>query len=143
MYQVTKRFEFCAAHRLLGHEGRCRYLHGHNYAVEVNIGSPILDPMGMVVDFSVLKVVVGGWIYDHWDHNTILHPEDPLLRVDSVEERVGRTPFIMPAGHPNPTAENMAWVLYHHVLVPAKEFNGCELWVRLFETPDSWADICQ
>ena len=29
-YQVTKTIEFSYGHRLLNHNGKCRYLHGHN-----------------------------------------------------------------------------------------------------------------
>ena len=30
MYSVTKRIDFCYGHRLLGYQGKCCHLHGHN-----------------------------------------------------------------------------------------------------------------
>ena len=43
MYKVTKHIDFCYGHRLLNYEGQCRYLHGHNGRVEIDIESPALD----------------------------------------------------------------------------------------------------
>ena len=44
------------SHRLPGHEGGCRFLHGHNYIVEVSVRSDVLDSMGMVMDFAERRV---------------------------------------------------------------------------------------
>ena len=100
--------------------------------------SPELDSLGMVVDFSVIKERVGGWITDCWDHNIILHLDDPLLSKVHAAKCVfaGREPFIMS----NPTVENMAKELFAacskrlppHIKVKQ---------VRLYETPSSWADF--
>jgi 6-pyruvoyltetrahydropterin/6-carboxytetrahydropterin synthase len=57
-YQVTKTIEFSYGHRLLNHNGKCRYLHGHNGMLEVDIDAEKLDAMGMVVDFSDVYGVV-------------------------------------------------------------------------------------
>ena len=35
--QVTRKLEFPAGHRLMDHEGGCKDLHGHNYAVEITV----------------------------------------------------------------------------------------------------------
>jgi 6-pyruvoyl tetrahydropterin synthase/QueD family protein len=75
---ITRRLEWDAGHRVLGHEGRCRHLHGHRYVAEVTVAAPELDDLGMVIDFSVLKEKVGGWIDREWDHNMMLHVSDPL-----------------------------------------------------------------
>ena len=57
-YQVTKTFEFSYGHRLVGHNGKCRYLHGHNGVVEVDIDADHLDAMGMVIDFGDVNEAV-------------------------------------------------------------------------------------
>ena len=31
MITATRRIQFAAGHRVFGHEGKCRYLHGHNF----------------------------------------------------------------------------------------------------------------
>lgn len=80
MPKITRKLEFDAGHRILGHEGKCAHLHGHRYVAEITVSGRDLDTLGRVVDFSVVKTKVGGWIDDYWDHNILLHPQDPLLR---------------------------------------------------------------
>ena len=118
---ITRQLQFDAGHRVLGHEGKCANLHGHRYVAEIEV-APLakLDSLGRVVDFSVIKEKLGGWIEEYWDHNLLLHKDDPLLveaqkqpiKSDDhyLKRMVGRHPYIMPNG--NPTAENMAEVLF-------------------------------
>jgi 6-pyruvoyltetrahydropterin/6-carboxytetrahydropterin synthase len=88
----------------------------------------------MVVDFGVIKEKVGGWINANWDHNMIMHPEDPLLKTEGV---IGRDPFIMPDGM-NPTAENMAEILFREVeyIMNFWRIDVRVLNVTLYETPN-------
>jgi 6-pyruvoyltetrahydropterin/6-carboxytetrahydropterin synthase len=134
MFSVTKRFEFDAAHRVLGHGGRCRHLHGHTYTAEISLQRDNLDALGMVVDFGDIKFHVEGFINEFWDHNTILHPNDPLLEFLSKEEK---HPYVMPSHNANPTAENMATELWEKT---SGYFPGCVMFVRIYETKSSWAD---
>jgi 6-pyruvoyltetrahydropterin/6-carboxytetrahydropterin synthase len=112
MHYVTCKYEFCAAHRILGHEGKCKFLHGHNYLLELTLGceSNDLDKLGMVIDFSDVKSILFKWIDDEWDHNTILQTGDPLLKgkLLTFAEHNGRPPFLF--GDP-PTAEAMTRIL--------------------------------
>ncbi|MBD3261638.1 MAG: hypothetical protein GF334_08165 [Candidatus Altiarchaeales archaeon] len=106
MLTCTKTLTWCSAHRLLGHEGACARLHGHNYRADITYASD-LDNVGRVIDFSEIKDRVGKWIDDNWDHRVLLHVEDPLattLRRVLPSEEVYVLSF-------NPTAENMALVL--------------------------------
>lgn len=152
MITCSRRFVFDAAHRVMGHGGKCRYLHGHRYVAEVTVKAPELDSLGMVVDFSVLKEKVGGWIDKNWDHNTILHSRDPLVRLgeDMVAGGIWKNRFAMFDDKPpyllsgmselaNPTAENLARELFSvsHVLLPAK-FQIIK--VKLWETENCWAE---
>ena len=134
MPQITRRMEFDAAHRVLGHEGKCRHLHGHRYVVEVAVRAPDLDPLGRVVDFSVLKERVGNWIDSRLDHNIILHKDDPLLPLLSMEVN-GREPYVMQG---NPTAENIAAEIYRAASEILLELRVVR--VRVHETPNCWAD---
>ena len=43
MFQVTRTIHFCYGHRLLNYQGKCRYLHGHNGKVEIELSSKALD----------------------------------------------------------------------------------------------------
>jgi len=57
--ELVVDFEFCAAHRLPRHPGRCFRMHGHSYRLQVMVsGSPHPDT-GMVVDFFDIEAVVG------------------------------------------------------------------------------------
>lgn len=144
MHRITRKLEFDAGHRVLYHEGKCANLHGHRYVAEITVASQELDELGRVIDFSVIKSLVGGWIDAQLDHNMLLHPDDPLLltwyRTRDVADIIGRTPYIMPAQYQNPTAENISrlifdnasGILHHHGLTVER--------VRLYETPNSWAD---
>ena len=62
MFRVTKEIHFCYGHRLLNYAGKCRHLHGHNGRAVITLEADALDELGMVLDFSRLKRVVGGWI---------------------------------------------------------------------------------
>ena len=52
------KIEFDAAHRVIGHQNKCRYLHGHRYVLEVTAVSNVLNSIGMVVDFGFLKTKI-------------------------------------------------------------------------------------
>ena len=55
MFRVTREIRFCYGHRLLGHAGKCRFLHGHNGRAVVVLESAATDALGMVVDFGAVK----------------------------------------------------------------------------------------
>lgn len=147
----TRRLEWDSGHRVLGHEGKCRHLHGHRYAAEITVEAANLNELGMVVDFSVVKGIVGAWIDQYWDHNMLLHPEDPLAKLYrmptlyAIQEDIqnemfkGKNPYIMPADFPNPTAENIARVL----LIQCQRILPTTLLtskVRVYETPNCYAE---
>lgn len=129
MWKVTKRFEFDAAHRLLGYDGPCSRVHGHHYVVEVTVCGEELDELGMLLDFKELDFIVSGWT-DHWDHRTLLCFGDPL------NEHLEGMP--LPSGQ-NPTAEVMARDLYREV---KERIPSCVrvFRVRVYETPGCWCD---
>ncbi len=149
---ITRRLEFDAAHRVLGHETKCKHLHGHRYRAEVTFEAG-LDNLGRVIDFGVVKELVGQWIDNHWDHNILLHPSDPLaiwyMNEDKgeggdqdilIDEVFEKPPYLMPTGR-NPTAENIAEALFFQsVLLLKDKPHVTVLKVRIYETPNCWAD---
>ena len=76
----TRQLSFCAGHRVMGHEGKCAHMHGHNYTVFVTAqakpDSQSVDSLGRVVDFSVLKGRLDPFLQSEWDHGFILHKDD-------------------------------------------------------------------
>jgi 6-pyruvoyltetrahydropterin/6-carboxytetrahydropterin synthase len=129
MYSVTREITFCYGHRLLDYNGKCRYLHGHNGRAIITLAAEQLDDLGMVMDFTRLKDVVGGWIDENLDHKMLLHKDDPVL------------PFLREQGEPvhildvNPTAENIARLLFE--LTASKGFPVVE--VKVWETDSCFA----
>jgi len=105
---IMRQLSFCAGHRLLGHEGKCAFFHGHNYKVDVEVaprdGGAVLDAVGRIVDFSVIKRRLLGWIDEHWDHGFIVSADDTNGQAALALVEPGKT-FVLPY---NPTAENMA-----------------------------------
>lgn len=106
----TRRLNFCAGHRVMNHEGKCRNLHGHEYSLEIQATAKEQDSLGRIVDFSVIKQVIGGWVEANWDHGFILCRDDSeaIRAVSSVE---GQRLYLLPD---NPTAENIARFLLFH-----------------------------
>ena len=62
MVRITRRLEIDSGHRLMKHEGKCRNYHGHRYVFEATVEGPGLDEVGRIVDFSVIKERLGGWL---------------------------------------------------------------------------------
>ena len=108
MYSVTKEIRFCYGHRLLGHPGTCRHLHGHNARAIIRLESQTLDSLGLVVDFKDIGDYVKSWIDGEIDHTLLLFQDDPLL---PLLRAAGERVYEMDA---NPSAENIARLIYEH-----------------------------
>lgn len=91
MFEVKVIDKFSAAHRLVGYEGNCERIHGHNYKVEVCVSSSELNSMGLVIDFRLVKKLLGGILKD-MDHQY-------LNDLDAFKDQ-------------NPSAENIARYIY-------------------------------
>ena len=125
MYRITATVEFSYGHRLMGYEGKCGYLHGHNGTVEVDVEASTVDEIGMVVDFSHVKRVLKGWIDEHLDHQVLLRQDDPLA---SLLGEAGQRVYLMGQ---NPTAENVAKLIWSEALGKGLRASA----VRVWETP--------
>lgn len=88
-YKVIRSHEICAGHRVVGHESKCRMLHGHNYVFHFHVapkpldgvsvkGDP-LDQVGRVIDFSVVKSTLCQWLEDNWDHKFLHWEKDTMI----------------------------------------------------------------
>lgn len=138
MITCTRKIEFDAAHRILNHESKCKMLHGHRYVIEAQFAAVQLDTLGRVIDFGVIKDVLGAWINDNFDHNTILSTQDKILG-DKIASETGQTIFYLDK---TPTAENIALFLFEEIcpkLFAGKDVKCTAL--RLYETPNCYADV--
>ena len=128
---VFRHEHFNAAHRLYNPEwtnerndavfGKCNNpsFHGHNYELVVKItGVPDKDT-GYVMDLKMLSDLIRKEILGRFDHKN--------LNLDTIEFK-----------HLNPTAENIAIVIYD-LLRPLIDEEK-ELQIRLYETPRNFVE---
>jgi len=130
--EITRREEFCAAHRLhdpeLGAEenrrlyGICNGEHGHNYAVEVTVRGAVPRRSGMVMDLNRLMEILREEIISQVDHKH-LNKDVPWL-----------TGVV-------PTAENVAVAFWKRLEPRLRGFEGCRLHrVRVYESRNNFVD---
>jgi 6-pyruvoyltetrahydropterin/6-carboxytetrahydropterin synthase len=138
MITITRKIEFDAAHRILNHESKCRNLHGHRYVLEAQFQTKELDELGRVIDFGVVKEVLGAWIDENFDHNVILSVKDKALG-DEIVKATGQKIYYLDE---NPTAENIALHLLNEICVKlfAQKNVKCAA-IRLYETPNCFCDV--
>lgn len=138
--RLTKEFSFEAAHALGGYDGPCREIHGHSYRLFVTVkGSPSTDEedpkQGMVLDFGLLKRIVGEEIVSRFDHALVLRSNvDAELRC-VLGERFGNVVTV----DYQPTCEHMLADFARRLIrrLPA----GVTLHaLRLHETATSYAE---
>ena len=123
---ISRKAHFNAAHRLFRKDwtdeknsqvfGKCsnpKY-HGHNYELIVSVTGRINRETGYVIDIQVLKDIIKEEVEDAFDHKN--------LNVEVEEFK-----------NLNPTAENIAVVIYNKIKPRLKyEF---DLEITLYETP--------
>jgi 6-pyruvoyltetrahydropterin/6-carboxytetrahydropterin synthase len=64
MFEVTIIKTFSAAHLLADIGGKCEDLHGHNFKVEITVAAEKLNPDGLIIDFRILKKILGDILED-------------------------------------------------------------------------------
>jgi 6-pyruvoyltetrahydropterin/6-carboxytetrahydropterin synthase len=142
---ITRRLEFDSGHRIPNHDGQCRHLHGHRYAIEVTLTGEVADHPGkaddgMVLDFGDIKRLTNQYVVDLWDHAFLVAKEDEGLVVFLASLPNHKTVVMEHV----PTVENLANAAFT-ILQPVfnKAFGGrLELSaLRLYETPNCWADV--
>jgi len=138
MITATRRIQFCSGHRVFNHESKCRNIHGHNYVAFITSEADELDDLGRVIDFSVLKQKVGGWIDENWDHGFIAFKDD--LKAVEIIKDIGTRLYLMDQ---NPTAENMALHLLNDICPVLMQGTGVKITkITLWETENVYAEVC-
>jgi len=128
---ICRKEHFNAAHRLnnpLWSDeknkavfGLCnnKNYHGHNYELLVKVIGEINPETGFVIDIKLLSDIIKEEVLDKFDHKNL------NLDVAAFE-------------HLNPTAENIAVVIYH--LLRPRLDAGLELKVTLYETERNFVE---
>ncbi len=122
MYTITKEVYFCYGHRLMGHAGKCRYLHGHSVKAAISIAAATLNGQDMVCDFADIREAVETFIDQQLDHNLLLHKDDPLIpALQQNNERYW-------ALDEHPTAEVLSKLIYHYLKEAGFKVSQVTLW---------------
>ncbi len=137
--RIAKRFTFEMAHVLKNYDGACKNIHGHSYCLIVTIsGIPSEDKkassLGMVMDFSSLKVFIQKLIIEKFDHALVVMEGyfDEGIKKEWLNTKMIETPF-------QPTSENL---LIHFIqIIQAHLDKDVRLEkVVLHETENSYAE---
>jgi len=143
--QITRRLEFDAGHRIPNHNSQCKHLHGHRYAIEITLTGDVIttegaSDQGMVMDFSDVKRIAKERVVDAWDHAFLVYRGDQVV-LDFLQTLPNHKTVVLDV---IPTAENLAQVAFDLLLEAYRSTYGKQLKlsrVRLYETPNNWADI--
>jgi 6-pyruvoyltetrahydropterin/6-carboxytetrahydropterin synthase len=142
--QITRRLEFDAGHRIPNHNSQCKHLHGHRYTIEITLSGDVIttegaSEQGMVMDFSDVKHIAKQHVVDAWDHAFLVYRGDKVV-LDFLNSLPGHKTVVMEV---IPTAENLAKVAFDLLRNAYHDTYGNHLKlerVRLYETPNNWAD---
>lgn len=120
-FTASRYHDISCGHRVVGHENKCRHLHGHNYRIHFNCeaeeGCTATDSIGRVIDFGEIKQKLCMWLEDNWDHKFLAWTGDTLMRsllfaserseaVSQLDDETFCDSVVFLSF--NPTAENMA-----------------------------------
>ena len=141
---ITRRLEFDAGHRIPNHASQCRHLHGHRYAIEITLSGEVVRTAGaadegMVMDFSAVKAIANAVLVEQWDHAFLVYQGDRAV-VDFLASLPGHKTVVLSVV---PTAENLAAEAFRVLDAAYRDTYGHQLSlhrVRLYETPNNWAD---
>lgn len=88
MFTISKEYHFSASHILhgLAEDHPCSRLHGHNYVVEVELRSEILNEVGFVRDYRELDALKR-YIDEEIDHR---HLNDVLGENNTTAELIAK-----------------------------------------------------
>lgn len=137
MIEVTKVIEWDMGHRVPNHKNKCRNPHGHRYRLELTVRGEINNQAGssnegMVVDFGDIKEVMLTRIHNILDHGFMIFEGDDFIRTCDPSTQFVVVSFI-------PTAENIVrWCADRLATSFPPSVTIARL--RLYETPNSWAD---
>lgn len=141
---ITRRLEFDAGHRIPNHDSQCRHLHGHRYALEITLSGQIISAegvseQGMVMDFSAVKTIANEKLVSRWDHAFLVYRGDAAV-VGFLATLPEHKTVVLDVV---PTAENLAEEAFRVLDAAYVDTYGNQLRlerVRLYETPNNWAD---
>ena len=145
MQTITRKLEFDAGHRIPDHRSQCRNLHGHRYVLEITLQGELVETegapdRGMVMDFADVKALAMEHLVNKWDHAFIVYARDEVVRSFLAKMADHKTVVLDRI----PTVENLAAEAFRILSEVYNDHYGVDLKlkrVRLYETPNCWADV--
>src|ERR1700737_1135180 len=145
MLTITRKLEFDAGHRIPDHRSQCRNLHGHRYVLEITLEGDLVETQGapdcgMVMDFADVKSLAQEHLVSRWDHAFLVYEGDEHVRA-FLESMPDHKTVVLDR---IPTVENLAAVAFEILANVYDAHYGVNLRlqrVRLYETPNCWADV--
>lgn len=142
--RITRKLEFDAGHRIPDHASQCRHLHGHRYVLEITLCGEIIRAEGkavngMVMDFADVKRIAMRHVVEVWDHAFLAWRGDTVV-TDFLASMPDHKTVLLDVV---PTAENLAEEAFRILDPQYRDVYGNHLRlerVRLYETPNCWAD---
>jgi 6-pyruvoyltetrahydropterin/6-carboxytetrahydropterin synthase len=134
---ITRRYEIDMGHCLPDHDGKCFQPHGHRYVVDLTVTGPVAQSgseAGMVMDFARLKVALEV-VVGHCDHRFAMSDRDP--RLEGALDTFSDDGIIVT--HGPPTAEYLAG-MWGQIIAEYLHDSLTVVAVRVYETPNCWAD---
>jgi 6-pyruvoyltetrahydropterin/6-carboxytetrahydropterin synthase len=130
MITLTKRFNFCAAHRYRNEQwsdekneavfGDDNKIHGHNYDLEVTLTGPVDPETGFIADLGEVKNLVQERVIRVLDH-ALIDEDVPWFK------------------NRQPSSENLVTFIWEQLVAHVPE--GVQLVrIRLYETPTIYAE---
>ena len=146
MLSITRRLEFDAGHRIPNHQGQCVNLHGHRYVLELTLAGQMnthsgAAEEGMLMDFGQIKVLAQQHLVEKWDHAFLVYRGDQVI-VDFLASLPAHKTVVLDCV---PTVENLAQLAYR-ILAPVFSLGFAKQLflqrLRIYETPNCWAEVC-
>ena len=145
MLTITRKLEFDAGHRIPDHNSQCRNLHGHRYTLEITLTGQVVDhdgqaDNGMIMDFSDVKALAKDNLVDLWDHAFLVYEKDTKV-MEFLESLPNHKTVVL---NRVPTVENLAKIAFDilKTVYQDRYSTGLSLSkIKLFETPNCWAEI--
>jgi 6-pyruvoyltetrahydropterin/6-carboxytetrahydropterin synthase len=122
MYIINVRSHYDAAHFIREYNGKCERLHGHRYEVEMALAFEDLGAGGIAYDFADAKRHLRE-LTDELDHRNL----NDLPAFADIES----------------SAENQARYIFESLRTRMGEIGENLLYVRVWETPNQWAQYSE
>jgi 6-pyruvoyltetrahydropterin/6-carboxytetrahydropterin synthase len=135
--KISKEFKWEMSHRLPFHKGLCRNLHGHSYKLRIDLEGS-LDENGMLIDFFDLEIIMRP-LLNEFDHAFLVDDEDTLMLefLKTNQFKYLTIPFTS-------TSENIIKYIAERIIPEFKKTKSVNtVYIRLYETEDVFAEICE